>query len=43
MTDKTIQYGWMMWGGGSAHGPFDSYEEALDSDSCYLSTLFCGD
>ena len=36
MTDKTIQYGWMMWGGGSAHGPFDSYEEALVDAKTYV-------
>jgi len=30
------QYGWMKWGGGQAHGPFDSYELALKDAQGYL-------
>jgi len=30
------QYGWMPWGGGRAHGPFDSYELALADAQDYV-------
>ena len=30
------KYGWMPWGGGQAHGPFDSYELALANAQTYM-------
>lgn len=35
MSDEKL-YGWMKWGGGQAHGPFDSYKAALEDAQDYL-------
>jgi hypothetical protein len=34
--EEPKQYGWMPWGGGQAHGPFDSFDEALADAKTYV-------